>query len=106
MSMDAAGRLNPIRLGLSNKFSLSDVIIADADNLREEIEALFRLVPFFKESALSEKLFTIHNGIDVDQFQALQGQTNLKKKLGIDDRAAVIGTVSRLDEPKKGIAVF
>lgn len=111
MSMDARGRLNPIRLGLSKLmhligFSLSTIIIADAENLKEEIQELFRLVPFFKESALSGKLFTIYNGVDVGQFYRLESQTSLRKKLGIDDHTAVIGTVSRLDEPKKGIAVF
>jgi glycosyltransferase involved in cell wall biosynthesis len=111
MSMDGQGKENAFLLALSKLmhlagFSLSTHIIADANSLQDEIKEMFRLVPFYRSSSLEKKMETIYNGIDVDEFKDLGDGHALRDKLGIPRDRFVFGTISRLDEPKKGIAVF
>ena len=47
---------------------------------------------------------TIYNGIDTERFR--HGTATKKSLLGLQDTMATIGTVCRLDEPTKGIAVL
>jgi glycosyltransferase involved in cell wall biosynthesis len=111
MSMDASGNLNFFLLAVSKLmhligFSLSTRIITISNYGRNEIKELFKLVPFHQESTLTRKMETIYNGIDVKHFGDLGDRHSLRKKLGIGLGSFVFGTISRLDEPKKGIAVF
>ena len=55
-------------------------------------------------SADPEKCVTIHNGIPADRFQSRTGMR--KGSLGLDPDGLAIGTVCRLDEPKKGVGVL
>lgn len=50
------------------------------------------------------KYMTIYNGIDTERFR--HGTATKKSLLGLQDTMATIGTVCRLDEPTKGIAVL
>ena len=50
------------------------------------------------------KLVTIHNGVDPDAFGVSSSASRLR--LQLREGEAVIGTVTRLDEPKKGLAVL
>lgn len=52
----------------------------------------------------ASRVVTIHNGIDLEAFDSnrIAGRPELKLRGG----GCVIGTVSRLDEPKKGLAVL
>ena len=51
------------------------------------------------------KCVVIHNGIDLNQFAA-RSDDGVLQELGIDASAAVVGTVSRLGEHRKGIKYF
>lgn len=63
-----------------------------------------RRVAFSQVLGDETKFITIHNGVDVDRFN---GQTALTKHdLGLHEDLPVIGTVCRLYEPTKGIAVL
>ncbi|HMS83091.1 MAG TPA: glycosyltransferase [Nitrospira sp.] len=50
------------------------------------------------------KYMTIYNGIDIERFR--HGTATKKALLGLQETMATIGTVCRLDEPTKGIAVL
>jgi glycosyltransferase involved in cell wall biosynthesis len=52
----------------------------------------------------SSKYITIYNGIDVERFHRVSTLT--KSDLGLREGIATIGTVCRLDEPTKGLAVL
>lgn len=50
------------------------------------------------------KFSMIHNGVDVELFRSARPVS--RSELGVRDGVAVIGTVARLDEPKKGLTVL
>jgi glycosyltransferase involved in cell wall biosynthesis len=52
----------------------------------------------------ASKLVTIHNGVDPDAFRS--PRTAGRGELMLRDGGLVVGTVCRLDEPKKGLAVL
>lgn len=87
-------------------FSISDDIIVDADNLKKEIEEIYFVNLFNISKSWIEKTISIHNGIDVSRYVNVYKNHNMRRKIGISSEATVIGTVSRLDEPKKGIAIL
>jgi len=52
----------------------------------------------------ASKFLTIHNGVDLESFRRSRAASRAELKLR--EGGFVIGTVSRLDEPKKGLAVM
>jgi len=52
----------------------------------------------------ASKMVTIHNGVDLEAFRA-PGVAS-RPELSLRDGGCVIGTVTRLDEPKKGLTVL
>jgi glycosyltransferase involved in cell wall biosynthesis len=52
----------------------------------------------------ASKLVTIHNGVDPGAFDSPPGVS--RAQLQLREAGAVIGAISRLDEPKKGLAVL
>jgi glycosyltransferase involved in cell wall biosynthesis len=50
------------------------------------------------------KYVTIHNGIDVERFH--RASTMTKSGLGLREGIATVGTVCRLEEPTKGLAIL
>lgn len=50
------------------------------------------------------KLLTIHNGIDLEAFRSPHVAS--RSELSLREGGLVVGTVSRLDEPKKGLTVL
>ncbi len=52
----------------------------------------------------ASKVLTIHNGIDLEAFRA--PRVAGRSELSLRDGGRVIGTVTRLDEPKKGLTVL
>jgi glycosyltransferase involved in cell wall biosynthesis len=52
----------------------------------------------------SGKLLTIHNGVDVARFAVRKGVS--RAELGLREDLPIVGTVCRLVEPKKGLAVL
>lgn len=59
------------------------------------------------EVGLTEKeIIVIHNGISVGEYQISQNKIKKRRELGLKENIPVIGTVSRLHEPKKGIKIL
>jgi glycosyltransferase involved in cell wall biosynthesis len=52
----------------------------------------------------ASKFLTIHNGVDLEMFGSARAAS--RSELKLREGGVVIGTVSRLDEPKKGLAVM
>jgi len=52
----------------------------------------------------ASKVVTIHNGVDLEAFRAPRVAS--RSELSLPDGGCVIGTVTRLDEPKKGLTVL
>lgn len=50
------------------------------------------------------KCVTVYNGVDLEAFRSPRAAS--RSELGLRDGVPVIGTVARLDEPKKGLAVL
>jgi glycosyltransferase involved in cell wall biosynthesis len=53
-----------------------------------------------------EHIVTIPNGIDVKSFSIKVNRKKKSEELGLDSRTKVVGTVSRLHEPTKGIKIL
>lgn len=84
--------------------ALSRSVITDADWLAEEVKGLLRTIPFLARR-LSRKLSTIHIGIDSELYRRSPDES-FREKYGIGKNTVIIGAVSRLDEPKKGMGVL
>ncbi len=50
------------------------------------------------------KCVTVHNGVDLESFRSPRAAS--RREFGLRDGVPVVGTVARLDEPKKGLAVL
>ena len=108
MAMDHNGKLRPGLLILAKLFhwigfSLCDRILVDCERLTDEVRTVFRGTTWSVGRVISRKVRVAHNGIDVAQFTTSTHGTDLRSELGIGADAIVVGTISRLDEPKKGI---
>ncbi len=111
MAMDGSGRY---RRGLLlaakavhwTGFALSDRIVVDCERLKDEVRRVYRGLSVNCRAVMRRKVRVAYNGIDPDAFLAVAPQPALRQDLGIAARAVVIGTVSRLDEPKKGLAIL
>jgi glycosyltransferase involved in cell wall biosynthesis len=111
MSMAADGHVRPWLLRLSRLmhltgFWLSNAIILDADGLCKDVKDMFGVIPFCNGARIFRKTTTIHNGIDLTQFTRTKDLRNLRENLGLSEDCMIVGTVCRLDEPKKGLAVL
>lgn len=87
-------------------FTLSNNIIVDADNLKNEIQEIYDVNLLTKSKSWIDKTISIHNGIDVSRYVNVCKNRNIRRDIGISPEAIVIGTISRLDEPKKGVAIL
>lgn len=108
MAIDSQGDLDRKLLLLAKLFhwlgfSLCDRILVDCNRLIDEVRAVFRGLTWNADKIIARKVRVAHNGIDLAQFNDLAKQRDLRSELGITNAAVVVGTISRLDEPKKGI---
>jgi glycosyltransferase involved in cell wall biosynthesis len=53
-----------------------------------------------------KKCVVVHNGVDFERFRSVGDGDAVRRELGIDPAAALIGTVSRLGELRKGMNYF
>jgi glycosyltransferase involved in cell wall biosynthesis len=111
MAIQPSGEVNPFLLAASKVmhlvgFSLSTRIITISDFGREDVRGLFRLIPFYRQEALTLRMQKIYNGIDVKHYDDLGNRRLIREKLGLAVDSFIFGTISRLDEPKKGLSVF
>jgi glycosyltransferase involved in cell wall biosynthesis len=81
--------------------TLTDRVIAVSQSLREEILASQAITP--------DKVCTIYNGLDVQDYSTISAKQEAKKKakqrLGLNPQLPVVGTVGRF-APQKGLAYF
>jgi glycosyltransferase involved in cell wall biosynthesis len=80
-------------------FLLSSRIVLCAHRLRRDAEVCLATVTFGSPRRALKKVRVIHHGIDLTPFQRPPAAAP-------DPRGFVVGTLSRLDEPKKGISVL
>jgi glycosyltransferase involved in cell wall biosynthesis len=74
----------------------ADAITCCSDAVRQFVLA--------RMNGQAPKFSTIHNGVDLETFN--RSRTVSRAELNLREGGFVIGTVSRLDEPKKGLAVM
>jgi len=80
---------------------LSTKVITVSSFLGAECRDIVSILPGFLTRRINDKIVTIYHGVDTSRYA---GNTSRHKPA--HDNCTVIGTVSRLDEPKKGIAVL
>jgi glycosyltransferase involved in cell wall biosynthesis len=87
-------------------FALSDRVLVDCNALVDEVRAVYRGLTWDMEAVVRRKVRVVHNAIDLTQFANLESIADIRPILGLKGNDVVIGSVSRLDEPKKGTAVL
>ena len=111
MAIGSDGWPSPLLLSLAKLFhwigfSLSDRVLVDCERLLDEVREVYRWTSLDVERVLRRKVRVAYNGVDLRPFARLPGCAGFREAMGISDDALLIGTVSRLDEPAKGIGVF
>jgi glycosyltransferase involved in cell wall biosynthesis len=86
------------RLALRAKDSMVDRIVVGAIENRESYVRL--------TGRRAAKIDVVHTGIDLDQFVPRADRAAVRAELGLAEDALAIGTLSRLDEDRKGVAEF
>lgn len=86
-------------------FLLAKYIVVDAFALISEVEGACKYFPVRKE-AIRKKIHPIHLGVSPKNIGRCNDRNYIRKKVGLQEGLKVIGTVSRLDEPMKGISVL
>jgi glycosyltransferase involved in cell wall biosynthesis len=81
----------------SSTASLADRIVACSEAVRRRAVEI---------GLPEEKVVTVPNGIQVDRFRDGSRRTLIRGALGLLPDQPVVGTVGRLDEPVKGLAVL
>ncbi len=66
-------------------------------------DAILRLVGS-EVGGEKQKYWTIHNGVDIDRFSGLKSYS--RGELGLSETLPIIGAVSRMDEPTKGLGTL
>lgn len=79
----------PLEIGLAGRLSTKTVAVSH--EIRQHLLRRGALPP--------NRVVTVTNGVDVDEFRPGE-RSGVRKKLGIADQAIVVGTVARLNEIK------
>ncbi|MGH9198647.1 MAG: glycosyltransferase, partial [Acidimicrobiia bacterium] len=87
-------------------FTLSDRILVDCKALEREVAQVYHGLCIDFDRIRARKVRLAYNSVDVDALDASDIRWDLRSRLNIEAGAVVYGTVSRLDEPKKGLAVL
>lgn len=92
-------RFKAILFFIVNKFLsiFTDKIIAASDAIKKDLVTYGYINP--------QKIVTIYNAIDLNDFKASQGSIKIKQELRIDSDSCVVGIVARL-VPEKAIDIF
>lgn len=111
MALDPNGAINQKRLVLAKlchamAFLLSARLILVCDSLKSEVRSVLAGVIGDANGFIERKVRIVHNGIDIPSTSGLETTRDLRKRLGIDLNTVIVGTVSRLEEPKKGIGIL
>lgn len=87
-------------------FSLSDRIIVGCQLLTKEVEKVYRGLCINFDALSKRKVRVAYNSIDTSEFIEINEKPDIRDSIGIENEDILIGTISRLDEPKKGIRYF
>lgn len=87
-------------------FTLSDRLVVDCENLKNEVRKVYYGINRDIEQILRRKVRVVYNGIDLSEFNDIDQWPDIRKQIGIPLDTVVVGTVTRLDEPKKGVGIF
>lgn len=87
-------------------FALSDRVVVDCKTLIEEVRKVYRGMALRIDSVIERKVRVVYNGVDLRPFEGVKGQRDIRSVLGVPESAVVVGSISRLDEPKKGVGVL
>jgi glycosyltransferase involved in cell wall biosynthesis len=87
-------------------FTLSDRLVLDCENLKNEVREVYHGINPDIEQILRRKVRVVHNGIDLSEFEDIHKCPDIRKQIGLPSGTLVVGTVTRLDEPKKGIGIL
>lgn len=87
-------------------FALSDRILVDCLALESEVRSVYRGFCRSFEIVKQKKVRLAYNSVDVAEIDASLSNRDLRSELGLKPDAVVFGTVSRLDEPKKGLGIL
>jgi len=109
MAADAQGEVSFSRRLLARfvhglGFILSHRVIVCAERLKRDVDECVDAFPFVSQARVRERLRVIHHGIDFERFADCDPMTAGARSART--ASLVVGTLSRLDEPKKGIAVL
>jgi glycosyltransferase involved in cell wall biosynthesis len=110
MAMDHKGGLNKKLLWAAKLlhwigFSLSGRVLLDCERLKDDVVQIYKGLTLDVNSVLKRKIRVVHNSIDLDQF-LIAGDSLDRRSVGLPENGLVVGTVARLDEPKKGLGVL
>jgi glycosyltransferase involved in cell wall biosynthesis len=111
MALDQSGRERPALRLLAKLvhfvgFALSGRILIDSQALEAEVAGVYRGLCWDFEPIKHRKVRLAYNSIDVDALDQGGRDHDLRTQLGLPSNTLVFGTVSRLDEPKKGLGVL
>ncbi len=111
MALDQSGRERPALRLLAKLvhfvgFALCDRILIDSQALEAEVAGVYRGLCWDFEPIKRRKVRLAYNSIDVDALDRAKRDLDLRTHLGLPATTLVFGTVSRLDEPKKGLGVL
>ena len=77
--------------------ALADKVIAVSEKVKEDL--------IVNGGIRANRIVTIYNGINLDEFKSSKDKYLIRKELGLDSRIPVVGIVGRL-VPEKGIKYF
>jgi len=86
-------------------FAFSKRIVVCASRLKDDVQRSLRTVGMRAKHIAKSRLRVVYHGIDIERF-GRPGAAPHSLRDGVDADTCLIGTLSRLDEPKKGIAVL
>ena len=87
-------------------FALSNRILIDSQALESEVGGVYRGLSLDYKAVKRKKVRLAYKSVDVDELDCSPKDHDLRADLGLAPDTVVFGTVSRLDEPKKGLGVL
>jgi glycosyltransferase involved in cell wall biosynthesis len=111
MAIDHDGRLNRAVALLAKLlhrvgFLLSDRILIVCASLEREVHEVYRGLCLDFERVRKRKLRVAYNSVDAEQLVKSPVLSDVRARLDLGADVVLFGTVSRLDEPKKGLSVL
>ena len=111
MALDPKGQERPALRLLAKLvhfvgFALSNRILIDSRALESEVAGVYRGLCLDFEAVKRKKVRLAYNSVEIDELDCSPKDRDLRAEFGLAPDTVVFGTVSRLDEPKKGLGVL